>query len=184
MNNRALTKNVYTAGGMERSKDGGALWRTVITPMLASVGYTVFNPCVSEQERLGISGDKIQEIMSLAKKNHDFLRLRRIMAEIKKTDLDAIDASDIVVVYLDHLKSKPGGTYEELMYSKQKGKVILGLCLGKLENENSWVVDSCVESGGWVFMSYEDLIAHIRKQVNVYGYEWIYNIPNLPEGKE
>jgi nucleoside 2-deoxyribosyltransferase len=178
-----LTKQVYLAGSMETAKDGGTGWRSTITPMLKSINYTVFNPCVSEQERLGKTSDEVQRVMSTCKKVGDWDRLKLIMTEIQSTDLSAIDGSDFVIVFLEHMKSHPGGTYEEIMYAKMKGKPVLGLCLGDVTTENSWVLTSCLRSGG-LFFSYESLIAYLRKQVDWWGFDWVSNIPKLDEFKK
>lgn len=180
------TKQVYLAGSMETAKDGGVGWRSMITPLLATLGYTVFNPCNSEQERLGISAMDIQGILGRCKEVGDWFRLQKIMTEIQEVDLKAIDGSDFLVVFLEHMKSHPGGTYEEIMYAKMKKKPVLGLCLGNPKTENSWVLCSCLNSGG-LFFSYEKLIAHIKNQVEWFGFEWVvydYRGINVSKQKE
>ncbi len=43
--NRLDGMRTYLAGAMDRVPDGGVGWRNRITPMLKSLGVTVFDPC-------------------------------------------------------------------------------------------------------------------------------------------
>lgn len=178
----------YLAGSMEGAKDGGKTWRDEITPILHSVGYSVFNPCTSETARLGLNSDEIQKVLSKCKKNQDWKNFSMIMDEIQKSDNEAIENSDFLIILLDH-KTGPGGTYQEQLYATIHSKPTLGLCLGDISDENSWMINSVLNSGR-IFYSVDKLKQFLNYQQLVWGYNWVKHFEinksvvfNFPEKK-
>jgi hypothetical protein len=160
----------YLCGSMESAKDGGKTWREEITPVLHSIGYSVFNPCLSEADRLGLSSDEIQQALTKCKKSKDWQNFQMIMDEIQKSDIEAIESSDFLIMMLNH-KSGPGGTYQEQIYASLHKKPTLGICVGDINDENSWMMNSVLNSGR-IFYTVDAIERFLNYQLLVWGYSW------------
>ena len=148
----------YLCGSMEFATDFGVNWRVKLTNELKHY-IDMRDPCKIESEDIGLGETKA--ILTEAKHTKDWNALNKIMGPIKERDYEAIDESDFTIVLLDHT-SGPGGTYCELEYTLTSGKLIYAICPGDIEKENSWILNTVIESGGEIFTSFDKLILFLK----------------------
>lgn len=148
----------YLCGSMEFATDFGVNWRVKVTKDLK--GYVEMrDPCKIEAEDAGLHETKTS--LTDAKRNQDWVTLNKIMGPIKERDYEAVDESDFIIVLLDHL-SGPGGTYCEMEHTLTSSKPIYAICPGDIEKENSWILNTVVESGGTIFTSFDSLVDFLK----------------------
>ena len=102
-------KTIYLSGGQQFAKDGGANWRSLVSPALYRAGYDIFNPVFEGQAVLDTYGV-----------NFDQLTLEEYIGAggmfIEK-DLEAIKSSDAVLTLLDESAMRGAGTKSEATIS-------------------------------------------------------------------
>jgi nucleoside 2-deoxyribosyltransferase len=98
-------KTIYLSGGQQFAVDGGANWRSMVSPILYRAGYDVFNPVFEGQAVLDTYGV-----------NFDQLTLEEYIGAggmfIEK-DLEAIKSSDAVLTLIDQSAMRGAGTKSE-----------------------------------------------------------------------
>lgn len=153
----------YLAGAMQAAPDRGATWRELVTPSLEAMGIQVFNPCLSTDtlihQKYGFTGTYPLDTMQ---------KLYDMMREIVDADLQAVEQSQILLVYFDEYVKGGAGTYGEItcarwLQSTQKEPRYIYLVRAhniKPQDIPSWVY-GCVD---YVFDNFNECFQHIRKE--------------------
>jgi hypothetical protein len=100
-------KLIYLSGGQQFAKDGGASWRSTVSPTLYRVGYDIFNPVFqgfAVHDKYGTNMDQL----SL----DDYIGAGGIFIE---KDLEAIKNSDAVLTLINESAMKGAGTKGEAL---------------------------------------------------------------------
>ncbi len=99
----------YLAGSITQAHDGGAGWRTDITPHLLNLGYDIFNPVIDQPKLSGISRKLLAE-----QKLTNTGEYQKSCTKIVDTDLEVLKRSKIVIAKIDEAVLKGSGTFGEL----------------------------------------------------------------------
>ena len=130
MNHRLKNQRCYLAGAIDRVDDRGIGWRENITPLLDSLGVTVFNP-ITKPAEIGLEDNDSHKFKSKLKNQKRYDELASFMKTIRSVDLRLVDISDFLIVNLD-LDIHPCGTYEEIFWAnRQKKPIIIHMVQGK-----------------------------------------------------
>jgi len=127
----------YLAGAMDRVPDGGTGWRNRITPMLKSLGVTVFDPCDKPIE-VGIEDESVRNDIEHLKKTRQFDKIRDEYRVIRTLDLRCVDISDFIIASID-IDVHACGTYEEITTANSQKKPVLVWCQQGKENAPNWL---------------------------------------------
>tara|TARA_R110002012_G_scaffold62218_4_gene163615 strand:+ start:405 stop:944 length:540 start_codon:yes stop_codon:yes gene_type:complete len=135
--NRLDGMRTYLAGAMDRVPDGGTGWRKRITPMLKSLGVTVFDPCDKPIE-VGIEDEHVRKEIQELKEQGRFDKIREDYRVIRTLDLRCVDISDFVIASID-IDVHACGTYEEIVTANSQKKPVLVWCQQGKENAPNWL---------------------------------------------
>jgi hypothetical protein len=103
----------YLAGPMEAAKkDGGANWRTRITPRLKDAEIEVLDPCVTEPMATGMEVLESMEHLRIKLRNKHFADFRESFRPIVDKDLDMVRRASFIIVYLSKDIPTYGTTHE------------------------------------------------------------------------
>ena len=127
----------YLAGAMDRVPDGGTGWRNRITPMLKSLGVTVFDPCDKPIE-VGIEDESVRKDIEHLKQTKQFDKIRDEYRVIRTLDLRCVDISDFIIASID-IDVHACGTYEEITTANRQKKPILVWCKQGKRNAPNWL---------------------------------------------
>lgn len=150
---------VYLAGAMEYTKDGGVAWRETVEQKLKQLGIKVFNPASNEHgvlEKFGIKDAK--EFLALKRTELD--RFLQCMRSIINYDMDAIDRLDCILVYVT--KGLSGGTIGEITHAYRNLGIPVFAVLepGLQAHEVSGWVLGCLSE---VFTDFDSAIEAVKK---------------------
>lgn len=167
---------VYLSSGMDRVPDGGVAWRNWITPILQKRGIGVFNPC-DKPIVYATEDENTRTHINQFKQNQDYESVRQIMKPICHADLNMVDNSHFLIVYLDteiHL----GGTIHELSLAIMQRTPTLIMCEQGISGIPNWwfgVVPHQTMFGDW-----DSLLEYVRhvdedpiEEVDTLG-RWIF----------
>ena len=103
----------YLAGPMEAAtKDGGANWRSRITPKLDDAGIEVLDPCVTEPMATGMEVLESMESLRLKLRNSQFPEFVEAFRPVVDKDLDMVRRATFIVVHLAKDIPTYGTTHE------------------------------------------------------------------------
>ncbi len=138
----------YLAGSIEYSPDLGKGWRAEITPLLKSLGHTVYDPAEDEKKNL----TEIEAREFRLWKNTDLPRFQRTVRKIIEYDLNLIeDRCDAVVCYWDHNAGRGAGTQGELTFAHRLGIPVYLICGMPVQEISGWLLGCATE----VFADFE-----------------------------
>ena len=150
---------IYLAGGMERRADNGETWRRIITPKLEALNYTVFNPCLEENdifEKHELTPTSLKEL----KKGRNLELYQSIGKDIVNHDLNAIDMSDIIVVYYDESVNQSSGTTGEMTHARRTGKPIYVIKDVSYQSISLWTL-GCIDK---FFYNIDEFVNYLKEQ--------------------
>lgn len=152
---------VYLAGAMQAAPDKGARWREEVTPKLAAMGLEVFNPCINTDGKILKEHGWSDYTWSDLRKEENRPLFVQVMQEIVDADLQAVEDSDIVLVYMDQYVKGGAGTYGELTLARYLDNKYIYLAAApgfNLADTPSWVW-GCIDC--W-FDNLEDCLAYME----------------------
>lgn len=135
--NKLEGMRTYLAGAMDRVPDGGTGWRNRITPMLKSLGVTVFDPCDKPIE-VGLEDESVRQEINHLKQTRQFDKIRDRYRVIRTLDLRCVDISDFIIASID-IDVHACGTYEEIATANSQKKPVLVWCQQGKENAPNWL---------------------------------------------
>lgn len=127
----------YLSGCMDRVKDGGVGWRTMLTPYLKDMGIVVLDPCDKPTKEGKEDSNFVKERNELKNKK-DYDGMTTIMKKIRNVDLRMVDISDFLIVNID-LDTHPCGTIEEISLANRQKKPVIIRCEQGKENVPFWL---------------------------------------------
>jgi nucleoside 2-deoxyribosyltransferase len=98
-------KTVYLSGGQQFAVNGGANWRSMVSPALYRAGFDVFNPVFEGQAVLDTYGVNFNQLTL-----EEYIGAGGMFIE---KDLEAIKSSDAVLTLLDESAMRGAGTKSE-----------------------------------------------------------------------
>ena len=140
---------LYLAGSIEYSPDLGKAWRAEVTPLLESLGHTVYDPALDELKNL--TADEVAQFRSW--KSSDLDRFQQTIRKIIAYDLDLIEhRCDALVCYWDQYAGRGAGTQGELTFAHRLGMPVYMICGMPVEQISGWLLGCATE----VFPSFEE----------------------------
>jgi len=106
-------KFCYLAGGMEKAKHNGKVWRKNITPLLKEQGWTVLNPCKKEFNVFKYHGLHPTDLGDMPKQYHQDV-YRPLFKDIVFYDIELIEDIQAIIVYYDESVNLSSGTTSEM----------------------------------------------------------------------
>jgi nucleoside 2-deoxyribosyltransferase len=139
----------YLAGSIEYSPNLGKAWRAEITPLLESLGHTVYDPALDELKNLTET-----EVAEFRKwKTSDLGRFQQTIRKIIAYDLDLIEhRCDALVCYWDQYAGRGAGTQGELTFAHRLGIPVYMICAIPVEQISGWLLGCATE----VFPNFEE----------------------------
>lgn len=159
----------YLCGPMEAVTEADATnWRDRVTPKLKEIfsDIEIIDPCKTEASKLkGILPDdiKVDDVKAKLKGWKQSGCWEKFDAAIKaiiKADLDAVDASDFILVFLD-FKVVMGGTISELTTAYKHRVPIYAVTYDNISDSNSWIVGMC-RLGGKIYPNFNQALEAIE----------------------
>jgi hypothetical protein len=142
----------YLAGSIEYSPDLGKAWRAEITPLLQSLGHSVYDPALDEMKNL--SAEEVAEFRSW--KSSDLERFQQTIRKIIAYDLDLIEhRCDALVCYWDQYAGRGAGTQGELTFAHRLGMPVYMICGVPVEQISGWLLGCATE----VFTGFDEFRA-------------------------
>jgi len=144
----------YLCGAMEDIPDGGVQWRDKITPELIEYfgdKIIIQDPCKMENEKLkgyvdpSVPLEKVKEVLQGWRQGGHWDKFDPAMERIIDMDLDCVEKSDFIILFLKFHDSKGkkvqmGGTISELSYAYRHRIPIYPVVLESVFDKNSWIV--------------------------------------------
>src|SRR3954463_14031411 len=96
---------VYLSGSIEYAADFGKSWRAELTPFLASLGHSVYDPAADEKKNLS----DVERREFRQGKTSALPRFQAALRKIIAWDLDWIDVSQCVICYFDEAAARGAG---------------------------------------------------------------------------
>jgi len=139
----------YLAGSIEYSPDLGKAWRAQITPLLESLGHSVYDP--AEDEKKNLTETEMREFRLW--KTSDLPRFQRTVRKIIAYDLDMIEQKcDAIVCYWDRHAGRGAGTQGELTFAHRLGIPVYLVCGMPVGEISGWLLGCATE----VFVNFDD----------------------------
>ncbi len=139
----------YLAGSIEYSPDLGKGWRAEVTPLLKSLGHSVYDPAEDEQKNL--TDTEVREFRSWKKSN--LPRFQQTIRKIIAYDLDKIEQQcDAIICYWDRYAGRGAGTQGELTFAYRLGIPVYLICGMPVEEISGWLLGCAAE----VLIDFED----------------------------
>jgi nucleoside 2-deoxyribosyltransferase len=152
----------YLAGSIEYSPDLGKGWRAAITPLLHSLGHTVYDPALDEMKNL----TEIEVAEFRAWKSSDLGRFQQTIRKIISYDLDLIEHQcDALVCFWDQYAGRGAGTQGELTFAHRLGKPVYLICGIPVEQVSGWLLGCATE----VFTSFEEFNQFMNSKLVALG---------------
>ena len=165
----------YLAGPMEAVPDGGVQWRDRITPKLVDFfgdKIDIQDPCKSEGTKLKAFIDEktdvkdIKKILKGWKESGHWEKFDPAIEAIIETDLQCVDRSAFIIVFLD-FKYQMGGTISEITQAYRHRVPIYAVCYDKASDANSWILGMC-RLGGVVYPNFAQAVEAITNDFKDY----------------
>ena len=132
----------YLAGSIEYSPDLGKAWRAQITPLLKSLGHSVYDP--AEDEKKNLTETEMREFRLW--KTSDLPRFQRTVRKIIAYDLDMIEQKcDAIVCYWDRHAGRGAGTQGELTFAYRLGIPVYLICGMPVGEISGWLLGCATE---------------------------------------
>jgi nucleoside 2-deoxyribosyltransferase len=132
----------YLAGSIEYSPDLGKGWRAQITPLLKSLGHSVYDP--AEDEKKSLTETEMREFRLW--KTSDLPRFQRTVRKIIAYDLDLIEHKcDAIVCYWDRHAGRGAGTQGELTFAYRLGIPVYLICGIPAGEISGWLLGCATE---------------------------------------
>ncbi len=162
--------HIYLAGPIEAAKDRGVGWREKLAPILKEMGFKVYDPCQLEAKKTGMTVyDSNIALLDckLKLKNPDSKITRSkfimIITAIQDNDELLVKKSDIVIGFFPKETSTIGSVDETWICRKNEGVVYLVTDM-EMERASSWLLGTCLRSGGDFFTDFESLLEFLKKE--------------------
>jgi hypothetical protein len=155
--NRLRGMRVYLSGPMDRCPNGGKLWRNRVTPLLKTLGLTVFDPC-NKPISVGKESIENRKVRQRMKEDGDFNLFSTMMREISNVDLRMVDICDFAILYLDLDVFACGSIHEAMLANMQKKPVLVMMKQGKV-NVPDWLFGRLDHEE--FFSSWDELLAYL-----------------------
>jgi hypothetical protein len=153
----------YLAGSIEYSPDLGKGWRAQITPLLKSLGHSVYDP--AEDEKKNLTETEMREFRHW--KTSDLSRFQRTVRKIIAYDLDVIEQKcDAIVCYWDRHAGRGAGTQGELTFAHRLGIPVFLICGMPVGEISGWLLGCATE----VFVDFD-------------GFREFMSSPAMPAGR-
>ena len=135
----------YLAGSIEYSPDLGKAWRAQITPLLKSLGHSVYDP--AEDEKKNLTETEMREFRLW--KTSDLPRFQQTVRKIIAYDLDLIEKKcDAIVCYWDRHAGRGAGTQGELTFAYRLGIPVYLICGMPVGEISGWLLGCATEVFG------------------------------------
>jgi len=132
----------YLAGSIEYSPDLGKAWRAQITPLLKSLGHSVYDP--AEDEKKNLTETEMREFRLW--KTSDLPRFQQAVRKIIAYDLDLIEQKcDAIVCYWDRHAGRGAGTQGELTFAHRLGIPVFLICGMPVGEISGWLLGCATE---------------------------------------
>jgi nucleoside 2-deoxyribosyltransferase len=150
----------YLSGAIEYAPDHGRAWRARITPLLQSLGHSVYDPALDEKKDL--TADELAGFRGW--KTTDLPRFQKTVRKIIQYDLDLIEHDcDCLIVYWDEFCGKGAGTQAEITFAHRLGKPVYLVAARPVEEISGWVL-GC---SSHIFQNMEQLQEHLLQEAPV-----------------
>lgn len=148
---------VYLAGPMDRTPDGGVIWRDNITKTLHEMGIFVLNPC-RKPVHLISEDEENRKLRQYYKETEQWDKLTEFRI-IRGVDLRMVDVSDFLIVNID-LSAIPFGTTEEIVTANREKKIILVWAVQGKKNMPDWLFWMIPHE--FIFNTMEEIVAYLK----------------------
>jgi hypothetical protein len=151
---------VYLSGAIEYAPDQGLAWRSAITPFLASLGHTVYDPALDKKKNL----EEIEAQHFREWKCTDLERFQTTVRKIIAWDLDQIENNtDYLLCLWDEHCSKGAGTQAELTFAYRIGVPVYLVAGMPIEKISGWVLGCSTK----IFSGFDELQAFFKEEFAV-----------------
>ncbi|MBI2681828.1 MAG: hypothetical protein HYX26_01165 [Acidobacteriales bacterium] len=141
---------VYLSGAIEYAPGHGRAWRARITPVLESLGHSVYDPALDAKKNL--TDEELADFRSW--KMTDLPRFQQAVRKIIAWDLDWIaHRTDFVVCYWDEHCGRGAGTQGELTFAHRQDIPVYLVAGMPLEQISGWILACSTE----VFQDFDAL---------------------------
>lgn len=145
---------VYLAGSIEHSPDGGRDWRARLTPFLGErLGHSVYDP--AKDEKKSLTEEELRHFRSW--KVADPERFRSVIRKIIDYDLAILGRSDYVICQWDRFAAMGGGTQGELTFARHRRIPVFLVTQLPPEKISGWIL-GCADQ---VFATFEELESYL-----------------------
>jgi hypothetical protein len=152
----------YLAGSIEYSPDLGKGWRAEITPLLQSLGHSVYDPALDEMKNL--TAVEMAEFRGW--KSSDLGRFQQTIRKIIAYDLDLIEHQcDALVCYWDQYAGRGAGTQGELTFAHRLGMPVYMICGMPVDQISGWLLGCATE----VFSNFEEFNQFMNSKLVALG---------------
>lgn len=156
--NRLRGTTCYLCGPMDRVKDGGKLWRSIISPKLKEMGIGVFDPC-DKPTNFAPEDEDTRNLVERHKKLENYEEVSSIMKPICAVDLRMVDIAHFIVLNLDVGNHLCGSYHEAFLGITQKKPVIIRCKQGK-KNLPNWMFG--VVPHQMVFSAWSEVLEYLH----------------------
>ena len=141
--NRLKDHTCYLMGSIDRSSDGGRLWRQNITPFLQGLEIGVFNPCDKPIYNTHINEDEnfVAKVQKL-KEDKLYSEVSDIMQEIVRIDLNFVDLCNFSILNIVPTIHMCGSYAEQTVACLQRKPVIVH-CEEGVSQIPNWLFGVC-----------------------------------------
>jgi len=135
--NRLKNSLCYLCGAMDRVKDGGVLWRNVLTPKLKDMGVGVLNPCDKPSD-YGLENQETRDLLEKLKRSGEYDKVTEYMKPICAIDLRMVDIAHFIVMSID-VDAHLCGSYHEAAVAISQKKPVVVMCKQGKKNLPTWM---------------------------------------------
>jgi hypothetical protein len=141
---------IYLSGSIEFATGHGRAWRAEVTPLLESLGHTVYDPAADEQKNL--TADEVAHFRTW--KTSDPERFAAAIRKIIHWDMDIVEQrAGCLVCYWDANAGRGAGTQAEVTTAFRHGKPVYLVTELPREAMSGWILACATQ----VFRSFEEL---------------------------
>ena len=127
----------YLSGSIEYSPDYGKGWRRELTPLLTSLGHTVYDPALDEKKNL--TGEELKNFRRW--KTEDLSHFQATIRKIIDYDLNIIEQKcDAVIVLWDEYATRGAGTHAEVTAAYRHGIPVYLVAGMPLPQVSGWIM--------------------------------------------
>ena len=133
---------IYLSGAIEYAPDRGKQWRARVTPLLESLGHSVYDPAADERKNL--TDDELRNFREW--KRTDLERFRATLRKIIRWDLDWIEhKAGCVVAYWDSFAGRGAGSQAEITLAYRRGIPVYLVAAMPTQEISGWILGCATE---------------------------------------